>query len=282
MNSRNALQPVIGLVTVMFLLVGCGPQETVPTATSLAEAPVAASTLIPPASTSTPVPPTPTSRPIPSTSTPTPIPPTPMSQDTPTPDRGIMAVVTMTDGDVYEIYTVSFVEAFCKGAGIYSLGADHPVAYLPLLVGPVALEIPFDQVERMDLNLDATVQVDQGVAQGTTVTLVNGQELQGFLVYLTYGGESRPARAIYGRTAITGGSEDFESEISKIASVTFMVAGEGKVSATVSETNGTVTEGVSNFGFIIEAGTNRTGVDKLQNVAIRVGDITSEVPVTDI
>lgn len=66
MNSRNVLQAMIGLAAVTLLLVGCGPQETAPAATFVAEAPAA---------TPTPVPPTPT--PVPPTDTPTPVPPTP-------------------------------------------------------------------------------------------------------------------------------------------------------------------------------------------------------------
>jgi hypothetical protein len=75
MNSRSVLQTVIGLATVTLLLAGCGPQETAPAATPVAEAPAATSTITPvpptptPGPTATPVPPTAT--PIPPTATPT-------------------------------------------------------------------------------------------------------------------------------------------------------------------------------------------------------------------
>ena len=80
MNGRSVLQTVIGLATITLLLVGCGPQETAPAATDVAEAPAATPTQVPPTTTPvpptpTPVPPTPT--PVPPTATPTLAPPTP-------------------------------------------------------------------------------------------------------------------------------------------------------------------------------------------------------------
>lgn len=48
MSSRNVLHTVLGLAVAIHLLVGCGPQETAPPATSAAETPEATSTPIPP------------------------------------------------------------------------------------------------------------------------------------------------------------------------------------------------------------------------------------------
>jgi photosystem II stability/assembly factor-like uncharacterized protein len=60
MSSRNVLQTVIGLATVALLLIGCGPKETAPAATSVAEAPATTPPSVSeaPAATTTPVPPT--------------------------------------------------------------------------------------------------------------------------------------------------------------------------------------------------------------------------------
>lgn len=91
MNSRNVLRAMIAFVTVTLLVVGCGPQETAPAATSALEAPATAVTSAPeaPAATPTPVPPTATPTPVPLTATPTPVPPTP----TPTPPQVILGYV---------------------------------------------------------------------------------------------------------------------------------------------------------------------------------------------
>ena len=78
MNSRNVLQTVIGLATVT-LLVGCGPKETAPAATFVAETPEATPTPVPPLATPTPVPPTSTPTPVP-TDTPTPAPEVPLGK----------------------------------------------------------------------------------------------------------------------------------------------------------------------------------------------------------
>jgi TolB protein len=96
MNSRNVLQAMIGLATVTFLLVGCGPKETAPAATPVAEASIATSTLIPPTSTPTPVPPTLTPT-TPPTNTPTPTP-------TPVPPR--IAFASDRDGE-FDIYVMN-------------------------------------------------------------------------------------------------------------------------------------------------------------------------------
>jgi len=82
MNNRNVLRAMIAFVTVTLLVVGCGPQETAPAATSVAEAPATAVTSATEAPAATPTPVLPTATPVPPA--PTPVPPTPTPMPTPT------------------------------------------------------------------------------------------------------------------------------------------------------------------------------------------------------
>lgn len=214
----------------------------------------------------------------------------PVATPQPTPDRGIVAVVTMTDGSVFEVDQISVDES--RHQAVFYYREDYTVKYLPLLVEPTVLEIPFDKLDRLVVNPEVTVDLDGGTALGAAVTLVDDQELQGFLARFAESDlnrESSEALAFVGRTTVAGYPAAFSLAIEEIASVTFYRDEAAEVSATVAAADGTVTENVSELEFEMDGGTTLHGTDKRSYVAVRIGattattlEITVEVTVADI
>lgn len=210
----------------------------------------------------------------------------PVATPQPAPDRGIVAVVTMADGSVFEVDQISVDES--RHQAVFYYREDYTVKYLPLLVEPTVLEIPFDKLDRLVVNPEVTVDLDGGTALGAlgaTVTLVDDQELQGFLARFAESDSSREsseALAFVGRTTVAGYPAAFSLAIEEIVSVTFYRDEAAEVSATVAAADGTVIENVSKLEFKMDGGTTLHGTNKRSYVAVRIGATTLEVIVTDI
>jgi len=210
------------------------------------------------------------------TLTPTPRPtPTPTATPTPTP-RGIVAVVTMRQGTVYEVDHVSGGESRGKTSGFYQIYDDYTRDYLPLLTGPVGLQIPQKRIASVTV-----VDAIRGPAAGKPVeaTLVDGTKLQGYLVQVSYY-KFHQVQRIIGRLTVSGVSASLSLSIEEVKSLTFTQ--DGEISATVVAADGTVTEKVTKIQFEIDGGTSLSSVSDQAFFPMKVGNVVLEIPVADI
>jgi len=171
----------------------------------------------------------------------------------------------LTDGTVYEVDHVEIQERFRKKSGIYL--NDYSKLHIPFIIGRTALEIPFDKVERVTL----AAWIDG------SVTLIDGQQLEGRLGHFYRGSQNEP-RSLTGLVA--GRHTTFS--IHSIESIAFVRDDTGELSATVTARDGTITQGISFSSFRFDGGTSLAGAYHRDYVEVTVGGVRRPVPLTDI
>lgn len=115
MNSLNVLRAMIGLATVTLLVVGCGPKETAPAATSVAEAPATAVTSAPEAQAATPTPVPPMATSTPGFKDPSLCPDSDMQIPDRLPNAQWSAVDSPSDARIFAVEVLSATDAWAVG-----------------------------------------------------------------------------------------------------------------------------------------------------------------------
>jgi hypothetical protein len=195
--------------------------------------------------------------------------------------------VTKMDGAVFDLDQINILQTmfFGPGEGVVNF-PDTSIDYLSLLMDPtMILEIPLDKIDNVLLSPAGTDQPSGSLVWRTgpiaVVQLANGQKYHGMLT-LPFQNRGGILNAFEGQTVVGGFSSSFKIFIQDINHITFSQDKTGQNVASVVAKDGTVTDNISQFEFLISGVNEQLGEVQDDYIGLGIGNNNVKVPLVDI
>jgi hypothetical protein len=189
--------------------------------------------------------------------------------------------VTMKDSTVYMItdFELSYRQKPRTGFYTYFDQSDYKRQYVPVYAEPIIYHFPASRISEIVPEPGAKRQNLSGKCK---VVLLDHREFLGSLRDAKPGYD-HDVLSITGKVKVEGYPAEFSARVSSIAKIIFLKDQKGRVRATVTQTDGTVTKNVSAVEFTIDGEDSRSGTDRVYNdFKLKMKNSTLDIPVKDV